>query len=715
MAIKRNIALFGALAVLSCVAMLLVALSGITEAEIALRSGKPVADAGFNLVGPRISLWATLGSATVLIGLSWATLARKITQSFKRIESTIAEASTNLDFVARGDVISGDETGKALIAFNGLLSRLRESIGSIRESVEQMTSATEEVDQSSRKIARNSQLQSDASANMASAMEEMTVSVSMVAEQADAASKHTHESQRAAEESAAVILATVNCIQEISDTVSEAAVRIKTLRQDCDSISSVAGMIRDIAEQTNLLALNAAIEAARAGEQGRGFAVVADEVRKLAERTRVSTQEIGSLLARMQDSARQAVDSMSQTEKAVENGVINAGQAGNAIERLRSGAEATASTVADITSAMREQETASTSIAHNIEQIAQMSEQNSAAAKASAVSIGHMTEVGFDLAQTLSVFRLTTDEKKIVLRAALANAETHPSVRAVIAMAHILMERSQGRIVLKVFPNGVFGAEKEILDQIKTGTLDIGRANVALLAKECPLAGVLSLPYLFDSMAHLHAAIDGALGKNLLESCSMTDFVGLAVYDAGFRSVYGNKPIRSPADLRDMKMRVMQSDLWEAIAEAMGAIPTPLAQDQVTPAARTGLIDCAENSAIVFDSYKHQDVFKYFCSTEHAIVPEMLLFSKKRWEMLSESDRTQIAEAARESVALQRSLYRESENAMRKKLSDAKVIFVTNVNKEAFRSAVRSVYAKFLVDPKQKTLVEAIGALRRNL
>lgn len=162
-----------------------------------------------------------------------------------------------------------------------------------------MAALMADVDRTSKEIAENPHAQSDASAGMAAAVEELSVSISMVASQARDASEHTVASRDIADRGSEVILSTVNGIETISSSVRDTSARIATLRSDSESIASVANIIKEIAEQTNLLALNAAIEAARAGEQGRGFAVVAEQVRKLAEHCK-STQEISGLLGKMQ-------------------------------------------------------------------------------------------------------------------------------------------------------------------------------------------------------------------------------------------------------------------------------------------------------------------------------------------------------------------------------------------------------------------------------
>ncbi len=650
--------------------------------------------------------WLFLGGLGFLL---W----RAIVQPIRRLEKVLAGAAETLDFTVSSPVpADSDEIGQAVAAWSRLQNRLRSGLAEIQQSLTHLLAVTEEVDQSSRRIARNSQVQSDASTNMAAAVEEMTVSISNVAEQAGDASKHTHESRDIAEQSASVILDTVSGIQQISLTVRDAAARIKALRSDCDSISSVAKIIREIADQTNLLALNAAIEAARAGEQGRGFAVVADEVRKLAERTTLSTQEITDLLHRMQESARLAVESMSHTESAVEERVGKAREAGESIEKIKQGADAAAVVVADISGAMKEQESASTSIARNIEQIAQMSEQNSAAANASAAGIGRVTQVGLAMTHSLAAFKLEAGEKKIVLRLADTHPDDHPATRAEQAMAEFLEQRSHGRITLKVINNGVFGAEKDELEQLKNGTLDMTRASAAMFNKDCPATVIPALPFIFNSLDHMHQVMDGAPGKEIYAACADAGYVGLGAFDSGSRCIFANKPVRSLADARDLKLRVMQSDLWIAVAKAMGTVPSPLAMEDILSGFRTGLIDAAEGNVPLFDGYKFHGACKYYSYTEHAFVPELLVFSKKRWDVLSPEDQALIAEAAREAVNVMRRLWREREEQARKASLAAGTTFIKDVNKESFRNAMRPVYDKFVTTPQQKALFQAIKGIR---
>ena len=657
---------------------------------------------------------ATLALAAALV-TGWAAYLahRSVLAPLQQLTEDLIRSSARHDFSLPHVPEGEGESAQLARLHRDLVGFVAASLEELQQNAQRLLEIAEEAGVASRRVTRNSNLQSEAASSMAAAVQEMSVSISMAAEQVATAREHTGQSASIAQSSATDIIATVDGITRVSDFVSQATGHIRSLSDDCDNIAGMAGMIREIADQTNLLALNAAIEAARAGEQGRGFAVVADEVRKLAERTTRATQEISTLVQRMLQHAHLAVEGMAETGKAVDAGVVSAQRAGESMQRIQQECSAAASLVADISTSIDEQREASTSVARNIEQVAQMSEQNSLATNATTNALTRLSSQGRQIDEVAGRFQLGSNgNKRIVLRLADIHAKDHPAVRAEQVIAELLLERSGGRIELKVHADGALGTEKEVSEQIRAGSIDMMRVNMSSLNKDCPLTVVPTLPFLFRNIDHLHKAMDGAPGEAILAATEAAGLIGLAFYDSGARSVYATKPVRTLADMRGMKLRVMQSDLWVAVARAMGAVATPMPMDEIIAGFKTGLIDAAENNIPTFDSYKQYEAFKYFSHTEHAMVPEIIVFSKARWQKLSTEDQQLIRSAARDSVPRMRSYWQEREQTARKRAMEAGTQFVTDVDKAAFQRAMHKVYEQFVTSAEQKALLKSIQSLQ---
>ena len=317
--------------------------------------------------------------AALLLGWFSLTTSRAIRRPVEAMRVALVEAERGSDLTQRVAVHGKDEVSEMARAFNALMASLQETLNRVSANAQQVSTAATQMAAASTQITESSRVQSESAASTAAAVEEVTVSINQVAD-------NTRETRSVSEQ--ACVLSTQGeksarlAAEQMLDTAQSVGLSmelIERLSQRSKDISSIVKVIRDIAEQTNLLALNAAIEAARAGEQGRGFAVVADEVRKLAERTATSTREISGMIESIQGEVGRAVENLKSNNAQVAQGKSLAEEVAATLARINEGARITMERINDISSAASEQGTASNDIARNVEKIAQMTEENSAA------------------------------------------------------------------------------------------------------------------------------------------------------------------------------------------------------------------------------------------------------------------------------------------------------------------------------------------------
>ncbi|MGA2961554.1 MAG: TRAP transporter substrate-binding protein [Candidatus Korobacteraceae bacterium] len=299
------------------------------------------------------------------------------------------------------------------------------------------------------------------------------------------------------------------------------------------------------------------------------------------------------------------------------------------------------------------------------------------------------------------------------LRGTDTHALDYPTSQALVYWGKLIQERTQGRYSVKLYLLDELGGEKETIAQTQSGTLDFTRVDLAPLNNTVPETAIPALPYLFRSVAHMRKAMDGPVGDEILKALEPHGWIGLAYYDAGARSFYNTKrPIRTPADLRDLKLRVPQSDLFVAMMQALGATGTPIAFGEVFAALKAGVVDGAENNWPVYEETKHYEIAKYYSIDEHSLVPGVVLFSKKVWDTLSPEDQSIIRQAAKESIAYERKLWDARELESRAIVEKAGCIINTIPDKQQFSAAMTPVYDKFVTTPNLKDLVKRIQAIQ---
>ncbi len=283
---------------------------------------------------------------------------------------------------------------------------------------------------------------------------------------------------------------------------------------------------------------------------------------------------------------------------------------------------------------------------------------------------------------------------KLVLIATDDHEKSYPTTQGLYRMKALLEEYTDGRITMDIKHSAQLGSEKETIEQTKLGTIHVNRVNVNPLTELVGEMKVLALPYIFRDEQHMHAVCDGEIGRELLGKLRREGLVGLGYYDSGQRSFYANKPLRGIEDLEGLTIRVQKAPIMQDAAKAVGAVPTAMAFEDVYTALEKGTIDGAENNYPSWVSKSHFRVAKHYLQDEHSRVPEVILFSRKVWDKLPPEDRKIIRRAARESIPHQRRLWDEYVTESRARAEEAGCTIVTNLDREPFRAAMDSVYAK---------------------
>ena len=312
------------------------------------------------------------------------------------------------------------------------------------------------------------------------------------------------------------------------------------------------------------------------------------------------------------------------------------------------------------------------------------------------------------LAAALSI---GTASAQTVLLASDTHPDGYPTVEAVKYFGELVKERTAGRYTVDVKFAAQLGQEADTVEQVRAGAIAINRTSLGPWNGLVKQTIVPSLPYIFKSTAHARSVMSGPIGDEILAAFEPYGVIGLAFYDGGARSFYtSNKQITSVEDLKGMKLRTMQSDIFVDMMGAFGATATPMPYGEVYSAIETGVVDGAENNFPSYDTAKHSEVAKFYTLDEHLIVPEVLVISKIVWDGISPEDQAIIKAAAKESVAKQYELWDAKVAESRKIVEESGSTIVEVADKQAFVDAVKPVYDKYAADPELKALIEKIQA-----
>lgn len=288
---------------------------------------------------------------------------------------------------------------------------------------------------------------------------------------------------------------------------------------------------------------------------------------------------------------------------------------------------------------------------------------------------------------------------------------SHSVHKAMEFMAERLKEKSDSTVLIEIYPNQQLGTERESLELLQIGSLGMTKVSTGVLENFVPELKVLGLPFLFRDKDHRYKVLEGEIGENLLDASLPKRLKGLIFYDAGSRSFYSKSQMEKPADLKGLKLRVMESTTAMNMVTSLGGSPTPIAWGELYTALQQGIVDGAENNLPSFYLSRHYEICKYLMLDEHSALPDELIISTLIWKKLSPQEQKWVKEAAMESLEFQKKIWQEAELEALSEVQKAGVI-VTRPDKERFRELVKPMYKEFSKDAEIKELIQAIQAIK---
>lgn len=282
----------------------------------------------------------------------------------------------------------------------------------------------------------------------------------------------------------------------------------------------------------------------------------------------------------------------------------------------------------------------------------------------------------------------------------LKMAEVHPAgYPTVVAMENLgkkLEDATDGELKYRMFSGGVLGSEKEVVEQLQIGAVQMTRVSLGTLGPVVSDVNAFNMPFVFRDHEHMRKVIDGEIGQELLDKITESEFnmVGLAWMDGGVRNLYTKEPVRKIEDLQGMKIRVIGNPLFIDTLNAMGAQGVAMDTGEIFSALQTGVIDGAENNPPTMLEHNHFRNAKHYTLTGHLILPEPIVMSKTAWNKLTPEQQELVKTYAREAQQEERKLWDEKSASSEEKLKAAGVEFI-EVDKKPFYDATAPVREKY--------------------
>jgi tripartite ATP-independent transporter DctP family solute receptor len=301
---------------------------------------------------------------------------------------------------------------------------------------------------------------------------------------------------------------------------------------------------------------------------------------------------------------------------------------------------------------------------------------------------------------------------QVVLKLGHIAEPVHPYGQGAEKFAELVKEKSGGDIVVKVFPSSQLGGQKDLIEGLIFGTVDMALVGTAVLGQFQPQISIFDLPFLFQDRPHAYRSLD-SVGMDLGKALEPKGIKLLGYMENGIRHLTNNvREVKTPADMEGLKIRVMTNKIFIAMMKSLGASPTPMAFGELYSAMQQGTVDGQENPSAHIWTKRFFEVQKYASLTAHAYSPEPLVMSMMSWSRLSPEQQQVLQDAAREAIDWQRNLSAEKDAEYWKLIADTGKIKITEVDRNVFMEATKPVYEEFAPVVGQDN-IDKINALRK--
>jgi tripartite ATP-independent transporter DctP family solute receptor len=302
--------------------------------------------------------------------------------------------------------------------------------------------------------------------------------------------------------------------------------------------------------------------------------------------------------------------------------------------------------------------------------------------------------------------------KTVTWKLAFNQSIEHPQARALIWFSEQFERETGGAYKIEINPNELLGNQKESLESLQMGIIQMAMVANSIIEPLNADFAIIALPGLYNSVEHQRTTFESGVLDDLFRSTAQNDFYCLAGFHGGVRNVYGKKAVRSPADIKGMKIRVMQSQLMLDTINAMGAVAVAMSQGEVYTAIQTGVLDGAENSEVTYWDLKQYEVAPVYSYTKHFMIPDILVIHKGTYDGLSAEHKAIFDRLVKETITLEFNNFAEQVQLAKQNAIDEGAQFIDDFDSNVFAASMQGVVEKNLSTPERKRLYDAIKALQ---